>query len=172
MIIDAAVEYLKESGSLRDTTIYGLKRAQLALNLNRTRGQVNERWNKHLKVWLLGYYTKTLNLDVRQMLANVLAEKFDKYDKIDWTSLLSYPEFSGHTVTSLQFLFNAYLNKTAARHLNVDHTTLTLKQIAEDAQTSYNSSKIAVGKSVQTRQEKIIEYFENFVTKNGIENFI
>jgi len=172
MIMDVALESFRECKSLRDTNINSDKRAQIALSLNRTKSHIYERWDKHLKVWLLGYYTKTLNLDVRQMLANVLAEKFDKFEDVDWTSLATYPEFSGHTATSLQFLFTGHLSNNAARHLDVDHTTLTLKQIAEDAQTSYDSSKTVVSKNVQIRQEKIIAYFENFVTKSGIQNFI
>ena len=114
-----------------------------------------------LKVWLLSYYSKTLNLDVRIMLANILADNFDSVSSIDWEQVSHYKEFSGHTERSLRHLFFSNITKSASKHLNVVKSQLTLRQVAEFAEVFYREDKVRkVSKNVQTRQIQIIEYFE------------
>ena len=70
------------------------------------------------------------------MLANVIADNFDSRDNIDREMLTKYPEFSGHTETSLRYVFFNLL-PLASRRLKVDKFDLTLRQIAEDAEANY-----------------------------------
>ena len=164
-IVDAALRHFKTCPSLQECNISDAD--QLAISLGRNRQSVFHRWDKQLRIWLMGYYTGTLNLDIKLMLANFLAEKFDSINAINWDSLTLHKEFSGHTAASLQLIFHSYLVSSASRHLKVDHTTLTLKQIMEDAQDTYKISNVR--EKVKKRQMKIIEYFENIVNKNNIK---
>ena len=164
-IVDAALRHFKTCPSLQECNISDAD--QLAISLGRNRQSVFHRWDKQLRIWLMGYYTGTLNLDIKLMLANFLAEKFDSINAINWDSLTLHKEFSGHTAASLQLIFHSYLVSSASRHLKVDHTTLTLKQIMDDAQDTYKVSNVR--EKVKKRQMKIIEYFENIVNKNNIK---
>ena len=119
------------------------------------------RWETKLKVWLLGYYSKTLNLDVRIMLANILADNFDSFSTIDWEQVSHYKEFSGHTDRSLRMLFFSNLAASASLNLNVVKSQLTLRQVAEFAEVHYRGDNVMkVSQNLQTRQMQIIEYFE------------
>ena len=164
MILDATLENLKTS-SLHESNISDC--AQLSIRLNRNRESVFHRWDKQLKTWLLGYFTGTLNLDIKMMLANSIAERFDTIESIEWDSLSTLKEFSSHTAASLQMLFRTLLVTSASRHLEVDPTELTLKQITDDTKDTCKSSKVR--ESVKKRQLEIIEYFENTVNKNNIK---
>ena len=164
MILDATLENLKTS-SLHESNISDC--AQLSIRLNRNRESVFHRWDKQLKTWLLGYFTGTLNLDIKMMLANSIAERFDTIESIDWDSLSTLKEFSSHTAASLQMIFRTLLVTSASRHLEVDPTELTLKQITDDTKDTCKSSKVR--ESVKKRQLEIIEYFENIVNKNNIK---
>jgi len=164
MILDATLENLKTS-SLHESNISDC--AQLSIRLNRNRESVFHRWDKQLKTWLLGYFTGTLNLDIKMMLANSIAERFDTIESIEWDSLSTLKEFSSHTAASLQMIFRTLLVTSASRHLEVDPTELTLKQITDDTKDTCKSSKVR--ESVKKRQLEIIEYFENIVNKNNIK---
>ena len=164
MILDATLENLKTS-SLHESNITDC--AQLSIRLNRNRESVFHRWDKQLKTWLLGYFTGTLNLDIKMMLANSIAERFDTIESIDWDSLSTLKEFSSHTAASLQMIFRTLLVTSASRHLEVDPTELTLKQITDDTKNTCKSSKVR--ESVKKRQLEIIEYFENIVNKNDLK---
>ena len=164
MILDATLENLKTS-SLHESNITDC--AQLSIRLNRNRESVFHRWDKQLKTWLLGYFTGILNLDIKMMLANSIAERFDTIESVDWDSLSTLKEFSSHTAASLQMIFRTLLVTSASRHLEVDPTELTLKQITDDVKDTCKSSKVR--ESVKKRQLKIIEYFENIVNKNDLK---
>ena len=96
-LIDTALKHLAQCGSLEATAILDTELETLAASLNRNAISTAQRWERKLKVWLLSYYTKTSNLEIRPMLANVIADNFDSRDNIDREMLTKYPEFSGHT---------------------------------------------------------------------------
>ena len=64
-------------------------------------------------------------------------------------------------------IFRTLLVTSASRHLEVDPTELTLKQITDDVKNTYKSSKVR--ESVKKRQLEIFEYFENIVNKNDLK---
>ena len=169
-IIDEAVENLKEVKSLRNTTI--ANRDELAIKLNRNKYTLISRWYYRLKPWIMSYHEKTLNLDIRVPLASFVAENFETIYEIDWDLVLERPEFSGHTVGSIRYVYLRMLH-LAAWHLKLDSGMVSLKQVAEDAKTTYTLGKGRnIPASTKQRQMEVIEYFENVIKNNGISNFL
>ena len=170
-IIDSAIRSLQRFSKLEDTSLEDAE--GLAASLRRARNDVSKRWERILKVWLKSYYTKTLNLNIKVMLANVLADNFADIDSIDWEFVKSFKEFSGYTLASIRYTFFNNIYKQAKRHSKDDETELTLKGIAEDAAVTYsqeNAKKIPA--STLTRQREIIEYFERKLKELGIKDFL
>ena len=171
LIIDAAIQILVEKKE---------KLAQLSLNFNdlgislvRHPDSVYKRWERNLRVWLLGFYSKTLNLDIRIMLANVLADNFQDIDSIDWEYVKTFIEFKGHTVRSLRFTFFDSLLRQAAINLEIDKTELSLQQIAENAKICYSKENARkISEPVKIRQMKVIEYFESQAKKFNRKYFL
>ena len=88
--------------------------------------------------------------------------------------MLERPEFSGHTVGSIRYVYLRMLH-LAAWHLKLDSGMVSLKQVAEDAKTTYTLGKgrnIPAAASTKQRQMEVIEYFENVIKNNGISNFL
>ena len=159
VILDAALEHFQQVQSIKETNLLNLR--EISDRLKRNTKSVRYRWENMLKVWLLGYYSKTLNLDVRIMLGNILADNFDSVSTIDWEQVSHYKEFSGHTDRSLRMLFFSNLAASASLNLNVVKSQLTLRQVAEFAEVHYRGDNVMkVPQNVQTRQMQIIEYFE------------
>ena len=159
VILDAALEHFQQVQSIKETNLLNLR--EISDRLKRNTKSVRYRWENMLKVWLLGYYSKTLNLDVRIMLGNILADNFDSVSTIDWEQVSHYKEFSGHTDRSLRMLFFSNLAASASLNLNVIKSQLTLRQVAEFAEVHYRGDNVMkVSQNLQTRQMQIIEYFE------------
>ena len=171
-VIDSALKNLKEFSKLDDTPLKDVQ--DLSLSLKRNVSSLKQRWDRRLKVWLKSYYTKTLNLDIRIMLAEVLADNFEDIDSIDWNLVSSFKEFSGHTVTSLKSTFFAYiLYNTSKLHCKEDKTKLTLREIANDAAVTYSKENAGkVTDATLKRQRDVIDYFEKKVKKLGIKDFV
>ena len=167
-LIDAALKHLSICKSLELTVIPDIE--AVAASLKREMNSTRFRWEKQLRVWLLRYYNKTLDLEIRPMLARVLADEFDSIEKIDWRMLTKYPEFSGHTDKSLRTVFYSVILPNAARRLKIDKFDLSLSQISEDAETNYRHPRII--KRVEQRKRDIVEYFESSVENLKIENFL
>merc|ERR1711868_268860 len=106
-----------------------------------------------LKVWLLSYYQKTLNLEIRPMLINVLAENFDSIRDIDRDWVRKIPEFSGYTPVSLKRVFFNRILFIMARRLKLNRTEMTLQTIAETAKDFKFTSIIS--DNVRDRQRLI-----------------
>ena len=169
-IIDEAVENLKEVKSLRNTTI--ANRDELAIKLGRNKYTLISRWYYRLKPWIMSYHEKTLNLDIRVPLASFVAENFETIYAIDWDLVLERPEFSGHTVGSIRYVYLRMLH-LAAWHLKLHSGLVSLGQVAEDAKTTYTLGKGRnIPATTKQRQMEVIEYFENVIKKNGISNFL
>ena len=168
VLIDAAVDHLRVHKCLENTIIENLEK--IAANLKRDTNSIRFRWEKLLRVWLLRYYKKTLNLEIRPMLANVIAENYETMGDIDWKGLLKYKEFSGHSDSSLRTVFYAHILPGAVKRLNIDKFELTLKEIAGDAESNYRTSEVS--KKVEKRQRDIIYYFETLIKQFGLKDFL
>ena len=82
--------------------------------------------------------------------------------------MLTFPEFNGHTGDSLRHLFHTILINASER-LKVPPHDLSLKQVAKFSDV-YKPRKLP--QRVQMRQEQLIEYFENLVKLNNIDNYV
>merc|ERR1711862_557448 len=91
-LIDEAIQHLKEGKSLRMVHFQNNSRCQvISLKLGRSFYSVCDRWNNKIKIWLLQYFNKTLNLEIRPVLANAVADNFESIEAIDWTFLTYIP---------------------------------------------------------------------------------
>ena len=166
IIIDNAVKDLLKTKSLQKTRVQNY--AELATALTREGQSIRNRWNVNIRTWLLQYYAKTLNLEIRPMLANMVAKNYESERSIDWDYVLTFPEFNGHTGDSLRHLFHTILINASER-LKVPPHDLSLKQVAKFSDV-YKPRKLP--QRVQMRQEQLIEYFENLVKLNNIDNYV
>ena len=105
------------------------------------------------------------------MLSNFIADNFESEGSINWNYVLTaVPEFSGHTITSLRYLFASVIKNHASKKLNTPIEKLSLKQIAAFADENYKQRKLR--KTIEKRQHDLIEYFESLVKLNKIDNFV
>ena len=171
IIIDSVVEKLISQKDQKLSEVK-LEIEEIGKLLVRQHMTIYKRWEGYLKIWLLGYYRRTLNLEIRMMLANCLADNFKDIDSIDWVFVSSIRDFQGHTEISLRKTFsNLLLN--AVRQLKVNRTEISLKQIAENANVRFcaeNAKKTP--EKIEVRQMRVIEYFEDQVKKFGIKDFL
>jgi len=148
---------------------------ELAVSLVRDERSVLKRWTNILQAWILQFHTGTLNLDIRRMLINYLADTFQSKDDIDWPLVAERPEFVGHTVRSLRYTFfnivpmvRKFKDETISTYQE-----LTLKQIAKDAIEYFTLKQCPkTSQRTLTRQNQVIEYFEQYRKKYGITNFL
>ena len=113
LILDSAIRNLEKFSKLDETPVDA---EDLSVRFRRTRTSVYERWELKLKSWLKSYYSKTLNLEIRVMLANVLADNFENIVSVDWNLVKSFDEFSGHTIRSLKRIFFGNILQQAKYH--------------------------------------------------------
>ena len=165
LIIDEAVRTLKKGIPLLEVKITNCGR-DLEKSLNRAYRSIFDRWKKQLHPWILQYYTKTLNLEIRPMLANLIADNFDSISSVNWSYVSSYPEFSGYTEKSLRSLYGNQVIRVVEDSTGTQRSKLSLKEIATVAMEKFKNSKIR--KTVIKRQTEVIKYFENCVKKNNI----
>ena len=138
--------------------------------IGRQERHVKYRWEYYLKTWLLQHFSGTLNLDIRRMLANYLADNFELVDGVDWPVVAHSPEFAGYTVTSLKYVFFTFLFKHTKEELGASGEDVTLKDIADVTNNRYKDNfgrKIRDKTSI--RQKEIINFFEDHVQKRGLE---
>ena len=172
-LIDAAVENIKMVGSLRNSVLSYESKNELAVKLKRNKKTLSPRWLYKLKPWILSYYEKTLNLDIRIMLASFVVENFNTVYDIDWDLVMKNPEFSGHTAGSVRRIYIKMIELTA-KHLKERVECVTISQVAEDAKITYTrtNSKTQIKQTIKRRQMEVIEYFEEVIKLNKIENFL
>ena len=94
VLIDNAMKGLMAGKLLKDAEITNV--SKIADSLKRGHTAVQNRWKVTIRTWLLQYYARTLNLQVKPMLAKVLADNFESLKTVDWNSIMKYREFSGH----------------------------------------------------------------------------
>jgi len=76
LIIDEALNSLAVECSTLDATYLSKKvMYDIGKSFNRDMRSIRDRWST-IRTWLLQYYKKTLNLEIRPMLANALADNF------------------------------------------------------------------------------------------------
>eukprot|EP00092_Neocalanus_flemingeri_P034275 GFUD01037272.1.p1 GENE.GFUD01037272.1~~GFUD01037272.1.p1 ORF type:complete len:770 (-),score=230.53 GFUD01037272.1:155-2464(-) len=139
--------------------------------LGRDKSCLDQRWKFYLKPWLLQFFSGTLNLDIRRMLANYLAEHFEDIDSVDWSAVASKPKFVGHTLISLRNIFFKNLFKFTKKSKG-GNSEVTLKDVADCTNAKYKFVGLCtVQKNILRRQKEIIDYFEQYVKKQGIEMF-
>ena len=168
LIIDKMIVLLLDGKLLHEATVTDSEFIQLGQLLQRSRMSIRNRWT-YLKTWLLCYYNKTLNLDIRPMLVNVLADNFESEDAVDWDFVLKFPEFSGHSTQSLRHMLHNYF-QVVSKNMKISRIDLTLKQVSKYIKENYKPQKLT--KRVEKRQGVIIEYFEKMVNSKGITNFV
>lgn len=173
LIMDRVLENLPGK-TLKDLSLHNDgSSSEVATALGRKEVSPRNRWGNQLKPWILQHYSGTLNFDIRRILANYLADNFYSLDSIDWLVVAKRPEFVGHTQGSLRSIFFGYLFKSTKIKNDLDYSQITLKNIADNANVAYsaeNSRKVS--DNVLKRQKAVIDYFEQYVKKHGITNFL
>merc|ERR1712079_739197 len=167
MGIDSAIDVLATGKSLKETTISN--NAQIADSFKRHHSSTKARWDGVIRTWLLQYYAKTLNLDIRKLLANILADNFESLGAVDWNFVLTHREFKGHTVESLLIAYNG-LESCLSKRLKVRTCDLSLEQVAKYANEDFKPRNLS--KNVEKRREELIDYFERMVNLKNICDFV
>ena len=171
-IIDEALTAVAECSSLDATYLSKKVMYDIGKSFNRDMRSIRDRWST-IRTWLLQYYKKTLNLEIRPMLANALADNFESRESIDWKLMTTFKEFLGHTEDSLRTNFNniIYYYKQRMKIDNVAASKLTLKQIANFASSGeYHPRKVS--SRIENRQRDLIEYFEVNASMKNVRNFV
>jgi len=94
------------------------------------------RWDNYLKIWLMQHYSGTLNLDIRRMLANYIAENFQDVDHVDWADVARKPKFAGNTTVSLRCLFFNTLYRSTKKEMP-DGSKVTPKDVADHTNAKF-----------------------------------
>eukprot|EP00092_Neocalanus_flemingeri_P036692 GFUD01039947.1.p1 GENE.GFUD01039947.1~~GFUD01039947.1.p1 ORF type:complete len:618 (+),score=168.57 GFUD01039947.1:78-1931(+) len=143
----------------------------IAASLDRDKSCLDQRWKYFLKPWLLQFFSGTLNLDIRRMLANYLAEHYEDIDSVDWYSVAGKPKFAGNTIDGLKRLFFASLLQQTKQGFSANQE-VTLKDVADYTNAKFNDggSNYITTKALK-RQTEVIDYFKQHVQKQGIGNF-
>jgi len=168
VILDAVLENLGED-SLKVVNLTNSGWRKIGAQIGKLGTSLRTRWDVKIRPWILQHFAGTRNLDLKRPLANYLAQNFLDVNSIDWSSVVSNPEFAGHTQISLRKYFSSYLFRT---ELHKDAADISLKMIAEFANTKYAEGGRKVLDKDLKRQQEIIDYFEGYVKTKGIENFL
>ena len=163
IIIDNVVDALlkMKHKSIRQVS---LQSKELVKTFNREFRSIRLRCDL-LLLWIVSYYKGMLNLDIRCMLVNYLADNFHSRASIDWNKVQQVLEFSAHTPQSLKHEYEA-LELVVSRSTGVDWTEVTLQQVFEYVSSGQLKRKRNVS---QKRQMVVIEYFEKQLEKNNID---
>ena len=159
LIVEAVVKHLPgKSLEMLDLPSYGDWKP-VAVQLDRRQTHVRNRWEYYLKPWLLQHYSGTLNLDIRRMLTNYLADNYEDVESIDWKEVAGREEFKGHTEVSLHYYFGAYMIQRARLKLNGEIGNITLRHIQMNENELFKNSNLRkVGEKVLVRQKEVIDY--------------
>jgi len=169
LIIDEAVKHLHKTKSLRETVI--LDPREFCKKFNRNFQAVEQRWSITLRSWLLQYYNKNLNLEIRPMLSDLLQRNFDSIKSINWNFVASHEVFSGHTEISLRHVFYSKTLFYTSNYLKKPTYDVSLEEIADYSRTHFLNSNIKLAPKVEKRQLDCISYFEEQTKKLGITRF-
>ena len=102
------------------------------------------------------------------MLANAVADNFESLQAVDWNFLTNIPEFLGHTEDSLRKQYNNIYKICVKRFPYEPRPSVQrIKTFVKENYKFKNVSKI-----VETRQQELIEYFEEQVRIHNIKDFL
>jgi len=164
LIIDEALKHLKQIKSLRETVIQNS--LEFCKSFNRSATTIHERWEALIKCWLLQYYNKNLNLEIRPMLVDVIHRNYDSVVAIDWETVACHKEFSGYTILALKRIYKTLITQTA-RFFKKPSFELSMKEIANFANYFFNK-KIIQKPSREERKMACIAYFEQKISEQNI----
>jgi len=156
LIIDEAIKHLKLCKSLREANIQNLR--EFAKLMERNHKSIYDRWESVIKCWILQYYNKNLNQEIRPMLVDIIHRNYDSVIGIDWEFVSSHKEFSGYTIEGLKDLFYD-INSKAAKSLKKSSYELSFDEIANFGE-EYFKKKFKAQPTLEKRKMDCIEYFE------------
>ena len=172
-IVDEAIVELKQAKKFNKLYLKIETTEKLGKYFKRDQYSVRSRWTT-IRMWLLQYYNKTLNLEIRPMLANAIADNFESRESIDWKKLTTFPEFVGHTEESLRKSFDwiIYSYQKLFKIKRADIIKLPLKRIGEYAASEEWKRYAGAAKRIEKRQGELIDYFEGKVFVHNIKDYI
>jgi len=126
------------------------------------------RWSHFLQPCIMQHYAGNINLDIRMMLMNHLAETYSSRGCIDWNAVAEISEFAGHTALSLQYTFTQVL-RYVKKSVNTENSW---EQLLDRCREHISKAKKCNSKKVELRRFQVIEYFEKFVKNQEIVDFL
>ena len=167
IIVDEVLKYIGQE-TLREIPLPNP--GKLSEQLKRSETSCKSRWQYYLKPMLLQYYARTLNLDVRFMLADYLAKVSPSLEEVRWEEVVNArPEFSGHTDSSLRYQF-FYLYRILKTRKMIDNSRCSLEDIARASKEYLKQRKERRKTEAELqRQSEITTYFDSFVKKHKLE---
>jgi len=126
------------------------------------------RWVHNLQPWIMRHYAGTLNLDIRMMLVNHLAETYQSRESIDWNAVADKAEFAGNTVTNLKHIFS-YLIKKAKKPMKTEYSW---KQIVDCCREYISQASRECTSFTKQRRIQVIQYFEDYVKRQELDDFL
>jgi len=132
---------------------------------------VVQRWNYYLQPWIMQHYAGTLNLDIRMMLVNHLAETNQNRKSVDWEAVAEKSEFAGNTATNLKQSFALVLSATYAK-TSQNKVEASWEQILDRCREYISQTRRKNCKKTELRRFQVIQYFENYVNKLKIDDFL
>ena len=167
LIIDYILKKLKtDPKDLRTVAKIYVDMGDLGDNLGRTNRSLLVRWVRFLLPTILSYQNKTLDLDIRMLFLNYLADSFDDLASIDWDEMLKIKELSGQTDKSLKWLLSKQLDN-ASEYLDKSRDDISLQELAEAANDYLKEER--PDKVRAKRKIDIIDYFENECVKRNMD---
>jgi len=133
---------------------------------------VGQRWNYYLQPWIMQHYAGTLNLDIRMMLVNHLAETYQNRKSVDWEAVAEKSEFAGNTATNLKQTFALVLSATYYAKTSQNKVEASWEQILDRCREYISQTRRKNCKKTELRRFQVIQYFENYVNKLKIDDFL
>jgi len=164
LIIDEAIKHLKLCKSVREANIQNVH--EFGKFMKRNHASISDRWEAVIKCWLLQYYNKNLNQEIRPMLVDIIRRNYDSVLSIDWEFVSRHKEFSGYTIRGLKQRFVIIIER-AAKSLNKPSYKLSLKEIVHFSE-EYFKKKLRVYTPLEKRKMDCIEYFELKISEEKI----
>jgi len=164
LIINEAIKHIKLCKSLRESNIQNIK--EFGKFMKRNHLSIYDRWESFIKCWLLQYYNKNLNQEIRPMLVDLIRRNYDSVPSIDWEFVLSHKEFSGYNIKGLKKQFVAIID-AAAKSLKKPSYELSLEEIVNFAD-EYLKKKFKAQPTLEKRKMDCIEYFELKISEEQI----
>ena len=167
LIVDHILDILPSSGKdIRSVAILKEDFNDVSLILKRKRKSVMERWNRVMLPIVLSYHEKTLNLDIRMLFLNHLADTYDSVSSIDWDEVLKKKEFSGQTKASLRNILSTQV-RLASEFLSQPKNVISFKQMAVAAASYMNDQRLEIVRN--KRKTDLIKYFDRMCWKKNLD---